>query len=601
LVIESAELVVLAGDDGLRPVWRVDPYPDPRTLAHPWIHVDAVTGAVEVGPDRSVHARARVFARNPVLDTEATEVELAFVDPEAGALAGPYFHGTNCVRPDAGLICALADVPPDADGNWLPPAPDITVAADNEDPDDAFAAVSVFAHADRFQQFAIEHGLGDLPCPVSTLVANYRVFTDDGWISFGNAVYTGDCSLTAAFGQGSDADWGYDGDVVHHELTHGLVARLMGEGRFLGLRRDRDEAVLGDALAVNEGIADFVAAVMSGDPRHAEYITDVGGSGGRDADNDYVCPDDLVGEPHYDSEIVSGALWSAYEEIGVELVRAILLSVALLEEDTTFEEASAVFVDVVRDELGPAAAAVLAAELAARGLDDCPRVAAWHRVQRPLWIHPVTAPGQSFEPMRPPAVQLAFTMPPDRRRLVVRYAIDVLAPPMWAPDPALNVLVRHGAPLEFLYVPDGGKTQVVAEPDEHLSGVEEGFEVEAEPGTTVYVAFFNLHVTTVILSELEVSFEGEVAGTDSGSETGVVPDTSGGGATEATEASAAPSDSGCGCAGGRASPGGLLLLVFLFMGHFAKAPRLRQRSCLRLTPNGAETAPGGSVRKPDKA
>lgn len=572
LDVESIELVVQPRADGLRPVWRVDPHPDPRTLFHPLVYVDAVTGAVAVGPDRTLEARARVFARNPVLDAEPTEVELAFVDPDADALRGTHVHALQCVRPQAGFGCAYLDVPPDADGDWLPRAPDITVAADNRDPEDAFAPVSVFAHADRFMQLALAHGWGELPCPTSTLVANYRFFADDGWISYGNAAWTGDCGLTAAFGQGSDADWGYDGDVVHHELTHGLVERLMGPGRFLGFRRDRQDAVLTDALAINEGIADFIAAVVSGDPRHAEYVTDVGGSGGRDADNVLRCPEDVVGEAHYDSEIVSGALWSAYGKIGEELARVVLLSVALLEEDTTFEEASAVLVDVARDRLGAEAAAVLEAELEARGLLDCPRVAQWHRRTRELWIHPQTQPGHSFMPMRPPAVQLAFTMPPDRRRLAVRWSTTVYAPPMWAPDAQLEVLVRFGAPIAFSYLAvDDDEVVTDTESVLHLRDANEGFEVEAEPGTTVYVAVFNQFVTSVVISDVQVDL-GE-ADSESDSEFESELDSDSESDSDSDSGSQQVSNGGCGCR--TADPTGVLLLLLSLP---ASSPGGRRRS-----------------------
>lgn len=44
-----------------------------------------------------------------------------------------------------------------------------------------------------------------------------------------NAVYIGDGEQAVLLGQGTHADYAYDGDIVYHELGHGVVDALVGE------------------------------------------------------------------------------------------------------------------------------------------------------------------------------------------------------------------------------------------------------------------------------------------------------------------------------------------------------------------------------------
>lgn len=102
-----------------------------------------------------------------------------------------------------------------------------------------------------------------------------------------------------------------DLDVVLHESTHvalraaGAVdARWRLEGGWHGSesRRANHESAL-----VHEGLADFVAAALTGDPVLGE------GLGERFATTslrvEVRCPDGLTGSPHLDSLVISGALW----------------------------------------------------------------------------------------------------------------------------------------------------------------------------------------------------------------------------------------------------------------------------------------------------
>lgn len=99
-------------------------------------------------------------------------------------------------------------------------------------------------------------------------------------------------ALTFGHGMGLDAF------VVAHERTHALVNAL-------GLRSGGG----GDARTLHEALADYLAAVYTGDPT---FRGGAGGHLGRRIDEDRVYPQDYHGgEAHHDSLIFSGALWDA--------------------------------------------------------------------------------------------------------------------------------------------------------------------------------------------------------------------------------------------------------------------------------------------------
>ena len=559
-----AELVARIRAGAFVLAWRVRPPPDPVTLSRRTFFVDAQTLAIAAGPNRTLRARARAFEHNPVVDAGPAEFDLNFVDKPATELVGPYYRVLNCVAPTQGPTCAFAQVLADDGGDFMFVAPDVSIPADNKQPEDRFAAASIYYHADKFHRFVSELGLEGLPCHAqgerATLVANYKVYDADGWISIDNAAYVGDCELTAVFGQGPGADWGYDGDVIYHELTHGLIEQMMGPPRFLGRAGWRPEAVVVDAGAIGEGIADFVAAALSGDPVHGDYVAAFGGGQGRDAANDLACPQALTGEIHFDSEPFAGALWAAYRDIGDPLVPAVIDAVAMFPEDVSFEEAAAIITAVTSAELGADAAGRLAQVFATRRLDDCERIVAWDELERPMWLVPKSTNG-SYDPMRPPPVQLAVEVPSDVDTMRVDFGIKVLPTPGWDPVGDVHVLVQHGSAVRFAYTQDPRKdvVRVEATPDEHIPSINDGsFEVEVLPRSSVYLAFFNLGVHVAVISDIEVSYEqrgtGETGVSAQSGEraSGTMGRTGTTGATQTTEAGHPPqadhaSATGCSC------------------------------------------------------
>jgi len=107
--------------------------------------------------------------------------------------------------------------------------------------------------------------------------------------------------------QGEVRDFGYDGDIVYHEMTHAVV----GSTAELGMHALDEQGSLASPGALNEGYADYFAASLSNDSVTGEYGAHTAGEEGgiRDAENERICPDHLTGEVHDDSWPWSGALW----------------------------------------------------------------------------------------------------------------------------------------------------------------------------------------------------------------------------------------------------------------------------------------------------
>ena len=548
--------------------WVIDVGFDPDTRTRPLLWVDDRTGSIRVGPDQVRSVAAAAYARNPVLDPKPEVFDLEDITVPALSLRTPMFDVRQCEDPGTLAACVLSPVEPTADGDFVFEAP--ASDEDHADGTDLFSAASLAVHAQGYFTFAAAH---DLPIPAcideetpGTLVANYRGFTGEDVIPVANAGYTGDCSILAFFGQGPAADWGYDADVVVHELAHGTIAAQMGEGRVLGLARRRSDAVVTDAGAINESIADFVAAVVTGDSGHGEYVRAYDGGFMRDADNARRCPEDLLGQIHYDSEPLTGALWQAHAELGDDLVEPVIDAVAMLDQDASYEDASAVMLELTEAAMGPAARATLSDALEDHNLIDCERVAAIDDVRGPLRLLSRYGAGGYYDPMRPGAMQLRVDVPEDAGVMTVTYSVAVIPEPGWDPVGDVHVLVQAGEPVSFSYeVDEEDRTTVLADPDLHLPSVNDGsFTVDVAPGVPIYLAFFNQGLHVAQLDDFEVSFEA-ASGSSSGGEddtgstgSSPMPSTDSSGGTR--EPSANSGSGGCRVGGG---PPGLFWLLIL--------------------------------------
>jgi MYXO-CTERM domain-containing protein len=418
----DAHLVVWPTRDGAsRLAYAVVPRVPHGLPTAPYVIVDAASGEVLAARDAVVFAGlVRSYEHNPVRTPNLGDFELPLA-PTGNALSNPFLEATNCVdqktvKPVSffGLalkvhVCDLVQVAlADGNGDFLhAPADEVGSAASKSD---AFSEASIYFHASKaYAYFRTLQGDPEAQVTVDKplkLVANLQIPSgltsgdiasagdpDKPLEPFQNAFFSpaggglgrifqqlyGFDGGALWFGQGPNRDYAYDGDVVYHEFGHAVVDATIELGAWHIDARGAIDA----PGAMNEGLADYFAAAIAGDPDIGEYAATDFGAGSpviRTLANQDRCPTSLVGEVHYDSTVFSGALWEARtglpEAARFEFDAAIYK--ALRESPPTPELG---FDDLAERMLGvlatdqPAGATALESAMKARGiLPSCERI-----------------------------------------------------------------------------------------------------------------------------------------------------------------------------------------------------------------------------------
>ena len=332
----------------------VDETTDPETVAEPVPEVVDET-PVEGQP------MMNVFAVDPVTNDREISAVLGqhLTDPD-GYLTGSYATVYNCLNDDehakeiyspggSYTLCWVTQTAlPGEDGTYLhiePPAVDT-------DPNDTFAETMMYYHINQIHDyFSGTHGVTHMDeVPITGLV-NLGMKYGGQWQAFDNAAFMPKESMGAmgidfdevegdatVFGQGTFVDFTYDASVIYHEFTHAVI----GEGRLLGDAAD----VYGlnpEPMALNEAHADYFAASYIGTPQIGKYALDMPMMGdlSRNLDEFRHCPEDMIGESHYDGRMWSAAMWAVREVLGAEITDRVVFN-ALMQygNSTTFHEAA---------------------------------------------------------------------------------------------------------------------------------------------------------------------------------------------------------------------------------------------------------------------
>lgn len=125
------------------------------------------------------------------------------------------------------------------------------------------------------------------------------------------------------FGQGTNADFSYDGDVIYHEFGHGVVD---GIAQFEYEGWADKYGFSNEIMGLNEGMADVFSFIMTEDPCLAEYVAKgLGQMGGavnldgklclRTTTNPNLVNEDFNGESHNDGLPLVGAHWEIYQKM----------------------------------------------------------------------------------------------------------------------------------------------------------------------------------------------------------------------------------------------------------------------------------------------
>lgn len=261
--------------------------------------------------------------------------------------------------------------------------------------------------------------------------------------------------------QGNTHDFAYDGSVVSHEVGHAIV-HGSAPNALHGWVVD-EWGAMDDPGAMNEGFADYFAAVVTGSHKVGEYVG-AGGSGGegalRNLENELKCPDVLWGEVHQDSMHFSAALWALRGKLASDdasrkkFDRAVLDTIRGLNQGDGFASTSEVLASEIEAAFGEAGRDAAEAEFAARGLSSCERVVdlAEGRTQRQVFIAPRGGP---LSPYAPGPFQFRLTPPKGATTVVVSVKGGVSSQGLSLPGmgggggSSLGLLLKEDAPIVF--------------------------------------------------------------------------------------------------------------------------------------------------------
>jgi LPXTG-motif cell wall-anchored protein len=416
-VMNHTRLVVYA-PAGLTPklAWQVHVPGDLVRMEALRVTIDAQTGQVLRIENRAMRGtpaiKAKVYANNPTKTPTLEDVAFdAWLDVETTTLSGPDVVVRNCVDKRTCMpvdfggqqlslhFCeGVQTATLGNDGTFL----HIDRPALDTEPEDQFAETQMFFHVNKVYGLFRTFGLTDLnERPLSAMV-NMRIPfdpSDFGSIfgalcqngvppaastlkGFDNAAFMPKNSLgnfpaedSIVFGQGTVADFSYDGDVIYHEFAHAVMGTVCPELPAGSLDNRGSDPTPG---GLHEGTADYFSAVMTGDPDLAEYAGKaLGGSGTalRSLTNTKTCPASLWGETHQDGEQWGGALWDIRTALAeadrAKFDKAVFVAVSAFGANTDQLSAAAGVVAETMTGISQAAATVATQKFAARGLDDC--------------------------------------------------------------------------------------------------------------------------------------------------------------------------------------------------------------------------------------
>jgi len=474
--------------------------PEPSMMT---VWVSAMTGTVLDEDEQVRSSKAEVFPFNPAHTPVTIVTELSGVHAEGPGvpLIGERVQAFNCsfeppeneedLSPwwDEGECYAMHIAVSDDDGNYMVPIPDLKYPDQNILGDDLYAELSMYYHAEKFLDHMEDLGVDGYKCELSSMLANFRYpkisisYPDLDYGPLNNAYYTNQCDAekgpTMIFGQGSGVDFGYDGDVVYHELGHGMVSHLTPAG--LSQKRLRADASLVDAGGLNESFADYLSLMLTDQPELGDYIARFWATYGRayirTGENTKVCPDNTVGQVHNDGEPFTAALWASRKRIGGEKMDLAFIEMVMrLPPDSDLETAANTLHDVAlerraADEWTDLDIEHLERAFDARNLYDCPRY-----ITEPADVIKgrsmyLRGKSSAVTPFYPGPMQLRHEVPEGSDNVIVRFRLSPRGTstgnPNTNPVGALVLLKREDSPIEFEF--DLTQVENSGDPDQKSS------------------------------------------------------------------------------------------------------------------------------------
>ncbi len=370
-------LAVMSEDSGPgRLVWRVDVPTGTGGLRYV---VDAHRGVLLHARSLAVETLGRVYPISSVVTPNATDLELLDLDDATPLVLTGWDGQLQVVNYVSGgtqsSIVAEQTVTTSDGTNFLYDPPVDTTSATDE-----FAQVGLYYHLTRIRDFfAADLGVDfSLPAYSLTAVANMMedgAPMDNAFFSEQGMGAPWNTNNLIAIGQGQTLDYADDSDVFLHEFTH--YVNHVAVGFNMGQMGATDYGLSPWSGSIDEGLADYYACTVNGDPLLGEASLVPAGAGRDLTDTSKVCPNDVFGEVHMDGELIGSLNWTLYQSFGkANADQLIWGALTLLLPYASFGDFAQALVQtagemVTGGELVAADLTTLQAALDARGLTDC--------------------------------------------------------------------------------------------------------------------------------------------------------------------------------------------------------------------------------------
>jgi Zn-dependent metalloprotease len=299
-------------------------------------YVDCASGDVVGVLNLVLRADGKVYDPNPVVNPTLLTVTLPNLT-SATNLMGTLAQAWACTNSTCDTVTQRAVA--DGDGNFLydPVEPSLT---------DPFSEVNAYYHVDKVNAW-FETNLDYIPtgygCSHRYTDVAVNMDYENGFFGDIDRDGCGDIALGQDMNPGG-VDFAYDGEVIYHEFTHGVI---IDTSDIWGITVDS----LGhdySADGLSEGTADYYAFTITDSPILGEYALGTYGQS-RTAINGMTCPDSTMGEGHHDGQMWSGTLWDIREVIGnVKTDHLVLAVLNSLSRHTNWSEAGDALVTQAR-------------------------------------------------------------------------------------------------------------------------------------------------------------------------------------------------------------------------------------------------------------
>lgn len=357
-----SNLVILKRFGKYRLAWKIRFRPS-SPLDGRYYYVDAHSG-MNLGGGNFVRKAtptnmAKVFLSNPVRDKEPVEIELPWVaDDVEGNLTS--VEDGNGLRKIVSVNCPALGDTVDYNGYQLEicTAKQLANKTENgnfiyedwtkgvnfqKDVEDIYSEVSMYHHMSRIYSKLMSLGLDNFADigvhkdnnPIIG-ISNFQMAAQNGTLSpMDNAFYSPHDPYFAemffadfefkgdmlVLGQGSKADFAYDGDVIYHEFGHAVVE---GAAQLAFASSPDKYGYSNETMGLDEGMADTFSFLIAGDSCLGEYVSEAyGASYGNSKTGDYYClrnaenenlvNEDFTGESHHDGLPAVNAHWQLYQ------------------------------------------------------------------------------------------------------------------------------------------------------------------------------------------------------------------------------------------------------------------------------------------------